>query len=114
MPKHSSTCFRTEEENELLIIAVQDYPCLWDPSIEGYSRAQFRSLAWENVAERCGFPGNGEKNFINLDHNCRIFYSFQYRLLITFYLNEPPDDCLYVKQCSFYTVCYESSLMLTN
>ena len=63
MPKHSSTSFKTEE-NEKLILAVQDLTCLWDPSKEGYSRGTCRNMVWEKAAERCGLPGQSKKNFI--------------------------------------------------
>ena len=64
MPKQSSTCFKTEKENEASILAVQDLPCLWDSSKQAYGRANRRNMAWEKVAERCGLPGQDEKNFI--------------------------------------------------
>jgi len=48
------------DAREKLVLAVQEYPCLWDSSLESYHINATCANAWNAVAEQCGYPGKGK------------------------------------------------------
>jgi len=52
--------FPSDDAREKLVLAVQEYPCLWDSSLESYHTNVTRANAWNAVAEQCGYPGKGK------------------------------------------------------
>ena len=65
MPKTCTTSFIDDVENEKLILAVEEFPCLWDSS-KDLSLA--RNIAWSKVADLCNKPGQGKFGYKLTSH----------------------------------------------
>ena len=68
MPKTCTTSFIDDVENEKLILAVEEFPCLWDPSKESYRKSLARNIEWSKVADLCNKPGQGKFGYKLTSH----------------------------------------------
>ena len=60
MPKTCTSSFIYDVGNEKLILAVEEFSCLWNLSKESYRKSLARNIAWSKVADLCNKPGEGK------------------------------------------------------
>ena len=68
MPKTCTSSFIDDIEDEKLVLAVEEFPCLWNPSKESHKKSLARNIAWAKVADLCNKPGKGKFVYKLISH----------------------------------------------